>query len=427
MSQIILEIYNGISENIGIPEKEIQRLNRPPDELLKADFYFSRFFKGFLGHKLKPFKVNGMNVYKQNGDPLLEKDWQKLNKKIENYWEENSTLLTEEVTAKAFLLALITAESERQQKHIQDYGKKSLIQMIQERFKGRMPKSFHETWNRFNIDRTARKSMLQSYNDLAVHVQTTKNDVKDAIRQQIITAHKQDKTPIELASDMYWNVQQDTKLKDKHSAHSLMRDWHRIAVTELSNIHTAGKLIPMEKEAGRKPVYMTFMRGTCDWCQSHQGTIVRLIPKSQVKDENNDSLSSMGIKDEHTDIAVWVGKNNVGFKKANWRVCTPAHPYNVAILSFIDIEEQEFNPKTQSLDVKDKGGMKRFIPEEYLQERESWGAAEVQGNTASWKGNQYISVSPEDYSRKFQEWRQDRSRPIPVSTSQKDHKTIFGE
>jgi hypothetical protein len=49
-----------------------------------------------------------------------------------------------------------------------------------------------------------------------------------------------------------------------------------------------------------------------------------------VTDSSNDSLKSMGIKDPNTDIAVWVGKSNVGMRETKnvhgWRICTPAHP-----------------------------------------------------------------------------------------------------
>jgi len=202
--------------------------------------------------------------------------------------------------------------------------------------------------------------MQNIQNNIAIYVQKINDNVRNAIRNQVVNAIREGKTPRQLASDLYWMRHEDDQFKnvDQNTAQMIIRDWHRIAVTELAYAHSWGKMIYYEdqsKESLKKPelaVYYVFSGGTCEWCTSKQGTIVRHVPKEIVVDELNDNLSSMGIDDPYTNIAVWVGKNNVKLKKENWRICVPAHPWNTANLIRIfpdkekyDIEKKRIVPK----------------------------------------------------------------------------------
>ena len=181
-------------------------------------------------------------------------------------------------------------------------------------------------------------------------VQNVKDDVRNAIRKQVVHAHETGLSPRELASNLYWMKDEVPELK-KYNAQTLLRDYQRVATTELAMIHSSGKMAQYEGQAREsleepeKAVHMIFTGGTCEWCQAHHGTIVRLVPADMVAG-NDDSLKSMGIEDTYTNIAVWPGKNNVGFKQKAWRVCTPAHPWNTAQLVRFHPEAQEYNEKT---------------------------------------------------------------------------------
>ena len=202
-----------------------------------------------------------------------------------------------------------------------------------------------------------------------------------------------------------------------------------------------------------------FQGGTCEWCQAHQGTVLRQIPMEMVGAENNDSLASRGIKDPHTNLAVWQGKNNVGYKKAMWRVCTPAHPWNTAQLVRFNPDLEEFDKKTGRIRAKSTEEMKELMPDEFKKEhdriRDQIEKREAEKETDREKnihkkpieyierkgkiigtdsqgrdiadddGQMYVAVSPEDFQKELEAWRKDTSRPIPIATNQREYQNIF--
>jgi hypothetical protein len=274
-----------------------------------------------------------------------------------------------------------------------------------------------------------------------MYVNQSSNTIQEAIRQQIQTGLDNDKTPIEVASDLYWNVEKNENLVNDYTAQSMRRDWNRIASTEMATVYEAAILAPYEADAmeslkdPEKAQYFVFTGGTCPWCRAHQGVLARLVPKSAVTDTTNDSLRTMGIKDPHTDIGIWIGKNNVGFKETKniheWRICTPAHPYNVATLQPIDIDTEYFNPKSGEVERKIKERKHVPPPMDYSQktkEEKEWRKPTFVGpNLVRYNNNMYEGVSFDNYDKKREARRKDPGLPIPIQIDTPQYRRIFEE
>jgi len=420
----------------------------------------------FVGRrrKMEPFKIKDMVLYKR-GKPLTQAQWDRFEKRVIDYLKPYLLDINEEMAVKGVLLAMVSAEAEEQQKQVKEYGKKSLEQVENEQFRGYIPDDIRTARERLKIGRDTEKSMVMAYDRAAAYVQKVSDDVRTAIKQQVINAHRLGKTPQQLASDLYWMKDEVPEMK-QYTAQHLLRDWHRVAVTELQHIHNMGKFGKTEhqaRESLEKPelaVYFVFSRGTCEWCRAHHGTIVRQIPMDAVGSEVDDSLSSRGIRDPYTDIAVWQGKNNVGYRKASWRVCVPAHPWNTANLVRIHPDAQEYDKRTHQIKFKDEQGLEKYLPEGFrgdleaarkrnLERKERAVADTREGVHKKWskyfdekgelkgtdekgrplaerEGRVYVGVPQEEVGKELEAWRADSSRPIPIGTGQKNYTRLFG-
>lgn len=340
VSQIILNVYNGVAENLGI--KDPDKLSKNPKKLQKGFLAgikdIGKKIKGFIGRGAKyspfrKFKIKGMKIYRK-GKPLTQREWNKFEKQMQEYLQPHLDTIAEDLSVKGFLMSLATMQAESQGKDINKFGKKSFEQIEKEQFGGAIPNTIQAAKNRYNLTDYIESAMHLSNARVADYVTKVHNDVRESIKQQVAVAHRTDKSHVKLASDLYWSSDDNPELK-QHTAEIKMRDWRRVAHTELSTIHEHGKMMSTEDKAQKSfkgegnPVYLVFNGpGKCDWCNSHLGTITRQIPLDLVGNEKDDSLQSRGIDDPITNIAVWPGKNNVGFKKQGWRVCSVIHPWS---------------------------------------------------------------------------------------------------
>ena len=468
-SIVIVNVFHGVSENIGV--KNPDRLAQKPPEAVVKGFLdgfnelYRKFRKKIISRTPTKFTIRKLKLLKKD---MTDADWKKFEKQLDDYLGKHGDTLSTSISVKSVLLALASAEEEKKRQNPEDYGKKSLEQIEKEYYDGRIPETIEEAKSRGFSDRYTLKSIDESKHSIAQYVRTTNEKIKNAIRDKVEEAIRNGKTPKELASDLYWMKKEDPKFKkiDPKTAQSLIRDWHRIAVTEMMMAHSRGKLSAYEKQAKesiKRPelaIYYCFVGGTCDWCVPHHGTILRHVPKELVTDENSDSLKSMGIRDPYTDIAVWIGKNNVGFKKPAWRVCTPAHPWNTAQLARIYPDAQAYNRKTGKIEYKTH--LEGLLPEDmeerqrkiekkrdemqrqaemdrthnvhkplkdYVQETPQ--SVVIGTDTAGRKivshgGTMYVEVSAEDYKARLAEWRENRHLPVPVAMGTQDHDRIFG-
>jgi hypothetical protein len=433
---LINEIFVGVGINLGLSEKEAYKLakNRPGD-LQKANFFKTIFekTKNLFNHKIPKFRYKE-KIYSKKSKQMTQKQWDKFSSYVDKFFMDHMTNVAEDIAVKTNLVGKTTTEFREKEK---PYKNKSLFQVAKDQFSGKMPDNISEAYKKFDFDNAEKNSLNNQLSSIGMYVKDTSYKIQDAIRKQVQTGIENDKSPIEVASDLYWQVEKNESLVNKYTAESIRKDWNRIAATEMATVYENAILAPYEKQAmesmedPKKAQYFVRTGGSCDWCKPRQGTIVRLVPSDVVVDHKNESLRSMGIKDPNTDIAIWSGKNNIGLKKSQFMIACPAHPYNTATFQPIDLENEWFNPKTG--DIQKKAPEGKFIPKmkDYdtrtEEEKKEKKPHYIDSDRVQMNGSIYVAVSPENYNRELERSRKDPSLPIPINRNSPSYKRIFGE
>lgn len=431
---LINEIYVGVGINLGLSESEAYKLAKnDPKKLEKANFFKDIFekMKSIFKHKIPKFRYK-KPILKDN-KPMTQKQWEDFNKKIDEYWSKNSQKVAEDLGIKSYMLGRKTTEFREKD---QSYKNKSLSQVAENQFADGMPENISDAYKKYDFKNYEKNIINKSLSEIGMYVSRTGNDIKEAIRQNIQVGIDNNKSPQEVASDLYWEVEKNENLNNPYTAESMRKNWNRIATTEMAMAYEAGILAPYEGDAMESlkdpemAQYFVRTGGSCDWCMPRRGTIARMVPSSIVVDQKDESLSRMGIKDPNTDIAIWVGKNNIGLKRNDWLLACPAHPHNTATFQPIDLKNEYYNEKTD--DVERRLKEKKFVPKQkdytYKGEKdiEDRKAKFVDTNLVRFNNNIYESVSPEDYNKKLDEWKKNPMNPIPINKKSPSYDRIFG-
>lgn len=121
------------------------------------------------------------------------------------------------------------------------------------------------------------------------------------------------------------------ELKKFTVAH-LNRNWDRFAFNEVQYAFNNGRLLNWSKFiTDENPVYLEFGkvsggRKTCEYCEEHRGTMLRLFSSYQeFKDSPNYDGEDRVKDDDIASVAVWPGKNNYERIRNNWWLCAPVH------------------------------------------------------------------------------------------------------
>lgn len=381
ISQLMLHVYNGIIDNIGISSSSLLKAKKKSTKLTKSKIKgLSKKIKGFIGRTLPSIKSKfwpkKIKLYQEKFKKYYVPDkatFDEFKNQVSDYMQPYLDGLSEEMAVKGVLLSMVSLQEENQGKTIKSYGsKRGYLDIEQDYFSGAIPDTIRSAQERYNLSDNIQQAINHSHSRTADYITEMKGQLLTSVREQITTAARQNKSPQKLASDLYWMKRDKPELK-QYTAEMNMRNWRRVANTELAHIHETGKLAAMEDEAEKsidgtaKPIYMHFNgSGRCDWCKSKLGTIVRLVPAS-LSGGNTDSLKSMGIDDPFTDIGIWPGKNNFNRKKSEWWICTPAHPNCPDSFSKIDPESQEYDRKQKRLKYKHgKEFEDKYIPKWFL-------------------------------------------------------------
>ena len=440
MFSVINEIYVGVGIGLGLSEDQAYKLiQNNPLQLQKAKFFKNIFnkFKKIFSYKTTKFRPE-KKTFGTGKKPMDENQWRIFYETLDRYWRDHVEPVTEDVVVKGYMLGSNTTNFRKSKK---PYKNQSLYQVDFDQYDGNMPKKFEQAYKKYYFSSSEKKALNKSFSSVAMNVQNVNNEIKEAIRTQVVNGINNGKSHTMIASDLYWYVQKDEELNNKYSAESLRRNWNRVSQTEMASVYESGILAPYESQAmesikdSSKACYFVFSGGTCPWCSAHQGTLVRLIPADIVLDPSNDSLKSMGIRDPNTDIAVWVGKNNVGFKENKnvhgWRIATPPHPHGIATLKPINIETEFYNETNGEIEEIQK--KEKFVPQtkdysDYSKEEiEYRKPAFVDKNIVRYNNNYYERVNPNEYKIKKYEWDKNNSLPIPVSFDSTRYDKIFGE
>lgn len=428
---LITEIYVGVGINLGLSEKEAYKLAKTdPSKLQKASWFSDTFnrFKKFFKFKVRKFRYNNRKLFSDKTKPLTPEQWDDFNRNISDYWKEHARQASEAMGLQSFLLGRQTTEYLKTEK---PYEKKTLNQVVEDQFPDGIPTTIAEAYKKYNFKDSEKKIINRTQSTIATYVTETDNSIQEAIRKQVIDGMNDDKTPVQIASDLYWNVQGGS-----NSAEGVRKNWNRIAVTEMASAKTQGELAPYEADAMEsmkdpsKAQYFARSNGSCDWCKSVEGTILRLIPQ-EIADPSTDKLSDIGIKDPYTNRYTYIGMNNVGLKKDKWRPgAVPGHPHNRAFLSPINPATEFYNEKTDSVEKRQKGG--KFMPKmpDYSEmsenEKKERKPKKISENRVRFNNNEYIAVSKEEYNTYLERSRKDPDAPTPVSIGSPAHKRIFG-
>lgn len=438
---LINEIYVGVAVNLGISENNAYKLAKNnPNKLEKANFFKSVFnkFKSIFKHKVPKFRYKKKKIWGDGKKPMTPEQWDKFSDAIDRYWSEHANKVAEDMAIKSHELGKQTTRFRYEKK---PYKNKSLFQVNFEQYDNNMPSDLVSAYKNYDFSNAEKNALNKQSSSIAMHVKETGTKIEEAIRHQIQTGLDDNLSPAEVASNLYWNVEKNENLVNQYTAEAMRKNWGRIANTEMASVYEAGILSPYEAQAmeslkePEKAVYLIFTGGSCSWCKAHQGVLVRLVPLSIVTDTANDSLQTMGIKDPNTDIAVWIGKNNINYKETKaiheWRICTPAHPNNVATLQPIDPETEIFNEKTG--DVEKRLEKKKFVPPQvdYSQktkEEKEWRKPTFVGaNLVRYNNNVYEAVDPSDFNKRLEESRKNSQLPIPVNKVSPQYRQIFDE
>lgn len=384
---LILNVFNAVAENLGV--KNPEKLANKPKELQKASGLNQLYetIRQFIARKKKSAKKDKLKLtgklLKLGGKSLSDAELRAIEGQIEKYLSARLGPAAEEMAIKGVLMALASSEKDAQGTPSTKYGKQSYEQVEREQFSGYMPDSLQSAKARFRINKQIERGYHRAYNRATESMRQLESDVQEAVRQQVMAAHRRQlmlteegqPKPLnhvarELASDLYWQKDDKPELT-KYTAEYLARNWQRVAKTEMAMIHETGKQAATEEQSKNslndpsQAVYLIFHGpALCKECQKRLGTVLRQIPLDMVGSEGDDTLSSRGINDEYTNIATWQGKSNIGYKQAQWRVCTPLHPNcysdDTEVLTnsgwklFRDVADKDkifsINPQTQELE-----------------------------------------------------------------------------
>lgn len=434
MYALINEIYTGVAINLGMDSSTAYKLAKSkPTELKKSGFFKSIFekFKGVFSYSIPKFRYK-KKLY-GDGTGMTEKQWKKFNNYLSNYWSKHTESVAEDISIKGALLGKDTTEFREKKK---PYKNKSLFQINYDQYDGDMPSNVKEAYKSYDFNNSQKNAMAKSLSNIGLYVTQVDNTVQEAIRQQVSIGIDNKKTPTEIASDLYWQVEKNPNLNNQYTAEALRKNWKRIADTEVASVYEASILAPYEEEAveslkdPERAQYFIRTGGSCDWCAPRQGTLVRMVPVSVVNDLKSESLSGMGINDPNTDIGIWIGKNNVGLKEKDWMISCPAHPYNTATFTPIDLKTEYYNPKTDT--VQKRQEKKKFVPqmEDYQakvrKEEQERKPVFVESNLVRYNNNLYEGVSPSQYNQKLKEYQENPQLPIPVNENSPSYDRIFG-
>lgn len=435
---LITEIYTGVSINLGMePDKAYRLAKNNPNKLEKAKFFSSVFdkFKNVFKYKVPKFRWNKTKLYGKDKKPMTDKQWTSFNNYVSNYFKEHMLKVSENIGVKAYMLGRDTTDFKEKKK---PYTKKSLFQVIDDQYPDGMPDTIIDAYKNYDFSNKEKQNNNKSLSNIAMYVTNTDNKLQEAIRAQIVNGIDNNLSPVEVASNLYWEVEKGDAFSgnNNYTAESLRKNWNRISSTEMASAYEEGIIAPYEDQAmeslkdPEKAQYFVRTGGSCSFCTPLQGSIVRLIPR-EIADSSIESLKDIGIKDNNTDVYIYSGKNNIGRPRADWQNCCPAHPHNKATFQPINLKSEWYNPKTKRIEHQQK--KQKFIPKmkdfDYRskEEKKTRKPHYIDSSRVQFNGNIYEAVSPDQYNKRLAESRKNPDLPIPVNNTSPSYRRIFEE
>lgn len=244
-----------------------------------------RFYKrlcSFLGLKAM---VKGIN-YRADGTPLTDEQLTAINKFI----TEQLHIAAESVEAeavRAFLVGRIAHQVPAPVRFNID----------------RLPKSLLEAAKTFNLSDVEVRAIDFARQSAGEAITNMVEDVRHQVVKTLIEAKKHRRGPSQLASDLWHEV--------AHKDEGIVRDWRRVAITEMNETANNGFLSSLRP--GAYVVGKSFP-DACQWCKKNiDGKVMVYVPNPppDYSDFSPDSKKYQEIA-RIWDRAIWVGKSNYG-------------------------------------------------------------------------------------------------------------------
>jgi DNA topoisomerase IB len=234
--------------------------------------------------------------YSPDGKPYTLKQLAEINGVIQKYMP-NAEKFGESLAVRAVLLGKLMSELEVQNLQLAKLAIETIpsdIQAVRENFTVRpiegdplpvLPLQTEEI-------NTIKWASLHA----GEHLQGATDDLIQGVRQLVIQARQDRLTPQELAQRLY----------DKFGEYN--RDWRRIAIMETSSAMNNGYLMTLQDGD------TLTIEEAADCCK-------------KCREINVGRTFTYRVKPGDPETEIWVGKNNVGKKQADWKPCVPLHPH----------------------------------------------------------------------------------------------------
>jgi hypothetical protein len=273
-----------------------------PDVFLKSiepDLIKGENFDKFMGNVRKKFRDR--LKYKANGKPFSPEQLSVL-ERICRKFHVNPSQFAESFMTRATVLGRLLGATEKEDRKVLQVVFDSLPIKIEA-----TQKPIHLTARYIGDDKDAEVTLLPLQNQernalewakmhAADYIQSKQQDLLTGVRRLVMQAKQERWEPNYLAGQLF----------DYFGSYN--RDWRRIALTELAYAENNGYLMTLQ--AG-DTVYIFEAANCCKKC----------------KEINLGKTFTYVKKPGNPYTEVWVGKNNVGKKTADWVPVVPLHPH----------------------------------------------------------------------------------------------------
>ena len=279
--------------------------------------------------------------------------------------------------------------------------------------------------------------------------------IRETFRSIIIDQYNKGNDWRKVASILYHSADKLLKIFPEKSKKEIQKlyDWYELAFMEFMILNENSKLLPFDGSTGEVPKYYIISTGVtnCKKCKKIDGTILRQIAFSKVLQNQSEKLKDYNIIDDHTKLAIWVGKNT-GVSILHHLGC------KIEYLP-IDIHKQYYDKELKSIQFKVNKFFEKYLadtfkeavkksrdktkqknekilsdqrkgiykrPSDYIEHKTYIVQTESQeGRLLNVDGKLYKEVPQTAFSDELEVWRKNRTLPIPVPIGSSDHQKML--
>jgi len=333
------------------------------DKYTKAISNFQKFFSKFK--PLQPMKLSGRLVYNpETKKDLTFDEYRNIETGVMDYLKDSIGDPDEELVVRAGLFALLKKKMEDDNISIEKQKQMSYDNIYDRYgdFVNDTTKAKKELLKEKQMGKAIEYAKKHAAEYLSIEDGELKNKIVKMFKKQIVGGLEDGLTKQEMLSRLYWIDPSDVlgKRFNEETVNAWNRDMRRICITEYSFATNEGYLAAVKDDAKKgEKLYFVYsgrynpQEKPNEPCNSFLGKVCLLVDEPQASDDSTDPLA---------DFLIWSGKTNVGRRHNEWWICCPTHPHCTHHWSKINPEFQEWDPTTESIELKEFG--KSFNDEE---------------------------------------------------------------